>query len=181
MMKIINKIFFFTLLCPCLLFSNAYSQENELAFRLVHPDNDKIVYASKSQANVNKSQYELFTKGKENYWVDRKVELNIKDFKDAEIKIMTMDSSKKVKWETIDTGSSIPPDAACTVVLYFSENGQKKIEKLTERNIRRRLAIIYNNNLLMAPIIQEKIIGETISLAGVSYNEAQGLKLMIKK
>jgi preprotein translocase subunit SecD len=92
-----------------------------------------------------------------------------------------MDSSNKVKWETIEPGSYIPAGASCIVVLYLSKDGQKKVETLSKRNMKRRLAIVYNNHLLMTPIIQEKITGETISIAGVTYNEAQRLKSAIKR
>lgn len=174
-MKQINKILCLIILCHCSLFSYAYSKEPVLTFRLVHPDHDNLSYVPQSEAKVDKRQYELFTKGKENYWVDRKIELCIKDFKDAKIQEMVMDSSK-AKWETIEASSSIPSDASCRIVLYFSKNSQKKIENLSERNIRRRLAIIYNNQLLMAPIIVDKISGETITVVGISYEEAQRLK-----
>jgi preprotein translocase subunit SecD len=119
-------------------------------------------------------------KEKENYWVDKKIELSIKDFKDAKIQEMVM-YPPKMKVERREVTSPLPSNASCDIVLYFSKNGQTKIQNLTGNNIRRRLAIILNNQLLMAPLILEKITGETISIVGVSYSEAQSLKSAIKK
>ena len=180
-MKKLYKILFLMLLCHSFILSNAYPEEAVLAFRLVHPDHDKLTNISPSKARVDKKQYELFSKGNENYWVDKKIELNTKDFINADVQCMTMDSSNNTKWETIEPGSDFPSDAACAVVLYFSKDSQNKIETLTEKNLTRRLSIIYNNRLLMAPIIREKMTGETMSICCFTYNEAMNLKSAMKR
>jgi preprotein translocase subunit SecD len=180
-MKKLYKILFFMLLCYSFILSNAYPEEAVLAFRLVHPDHDKLVNISPSNASVDKKQYELFSKGNENYWVDRKVELGTKAFIGADVQYMTMDTSNTIKWRTIEPGSDFPPEAACSVVLHFSKDSQNKIETLTKTNLKRRLAIIYNDQLLMAPIIQEEMSGETMTLCCFPCKEAMNLKSAMKR
>jgi preprotein translocase subunit SecD len=180
-MKQLNRIFFIIILFHSMMFSTSYSGEDVLDFRLVHPDNDKLINVSASETQVDNKRYELFKKENKDYWVDRKSELNNSDFKEAIIQELIMDSSNNIKWVTIESKSSISSDAGCRILLYLSKDGQKKMESLTENNSCRRLAIIYNNQLLMAPVIQGKITDNYITIDGLTYDEAYSLKSAILK
>jgi len=178
-MKLINTIFFIIIFWLGLFISNVFCERPVLSLRLVHPDHDKLCHISQSKAQVDKNRYEFFLKDNESYWVDRKIELDIKDFKDAKIQEMVR-YPPKTTWEKREVTSPLPPNATCDVLLYLSKTGQEKIKNLTKKNIKRRIAIIYNNKLLMAPLILETITGDSFSIVGISYNEAQALKNAIK-
>jgi tetratricopeptide (TPR) repeat protein len=180
-MNYIYRFFFVLVFFICILFLNSCSRQSELTFRLIHPEHEKLVNLPKSDAKVDNNQYELFVKNNDNYWVDKKIELNIKDIKGVRIKSL-MKHPYEQKWEEIEVADETfsnenkSVNSGCSVSIYFDENGQKKLEALTATNIRRRLAIILKGKLLMAPLILEKISGVEISLNAVTYNEAKQLK-----
>ena len=178
-MKRIVTICFILIFCLWFLSLNALCKDPVLSFRLVHPDHNKLSHVSKSVAQVDTNRYELFISNNEHYWVDRAIELDIKDFKDAKILEMVRYSPKK-NWEMREVTSPVPPDSSLVVLLVLSKNGQEKIKDLTKNNINRRMAIIYNNKLLMAPLILETITGDSFSIADISFIEAQALKNEIK-
>ena len=64
---------------------------------------------------------------------------------------------------------------AFTAALFFTKQGAIKIQNVTENNIHRRLAVILNKRLLMAPRIQDKISGDEIAIAGLSYEDVKSL------
>ena len=55
--------------------------------------------------------------------------------------------------------------------LFFSEAGAKKLSKITAENLGKKLAILIDNKLVMAPVIQEKIESGMVSIAGPSTKE----------
>ncbi|MBI3180285.1 MAG: protein translocase subunit SecD [Deltaproteobacteria bacterium] len=73
------------------------------------------------------------------------------------------------------------------VSMTFDPQGAKIFEKLTEENVRRRMAIVLDGKLNSAPVIQEKIGGGSarITLGSASnaqarFNEARDLSLVLK-
>lgn len=161
--------------------SNAYSEDNILTFRLVHPDQDKLTQRS-SEVKIDKNQYDLFVKDNENYWIEKKVELDIKDIKAIIIKIWTRSYSGKEEYvpitlEQIGRSPELrsPSMKAFTASLSFTKQGAIKIQNVTEKNIQRRLAVILNKRLLMAPRILDKISGDEIDIAGLSYDDVKNL------
>jgi preprotein translocase subunit SecD len=162
--------------------TKASSGDTILSFRLVHPDHDRLSALPPSEAKVNRDQYECFTKENVNYWVDKNIELDIQDLKDAKIKIMWRDSNSK-QWEYLEVSEETypsfvfkPSSKPCLVDIYFSKNGQKKMAILSEKNIGRWLAIIFQGKLLMAPLIREKIDGAYVTVLSFSFDEATLLK-----
>ncbi len=164
-----------------MMLSNAHSEDAILTFRLVHPDQDKLTQRS-SEVKIDKNQYELFVKDNENIWIDKKVELDIRDIKAIIIKIWTRSYSGKEEYEPI-TPEQIaktpelrsPSMNAFTASLFFTKQGAIKIQNVTEKNIHRKLAVILNKRLLMAPRIQDKIFGDEIDIAGLSYADIKSL------
>ncbi len=165
--------------------SNAYSEDKILTFRLVHPDQDKLTGRS-SETKIDKNQYELFVKDNENIWVDKKVELDIEDIKSIIIKIWTRSDSGQEKYlpVTLDQIDAIPelrsPTMnAFTAALFFTKQGAIKIQNVTGKNVNRRLAVILNKRLLMAPRIKDKVSGDESDIAGLSYNDVKSLSAAI--
>jgi hypothetical protein len=167
-------LFFMTL-------SNAYSEDKILTLRLVHPDQDKLTQRS-SEVKIDKNQYELFVKDNENIWIDKKVELDVKDIKAIIIKVWTRSYSGKEEYEPITLEQidrtpelTSPSMNAFTASLFFTKEGAIKIQNVTEKNINRRLAVILNKRLLIAPRILDKISGDEIAIAGLSYVDIKSL------
>jgi preprotein translocase subunit SecD len=69
-----------------------------------------------------------------------------------------------------------PSSKPCLVDIYFNQQGRKKMANFTEKNIGRRLAIIFQGKLLMAPLIREKIDDEYVTVSSFSFDEATLLK-----
>jgi len=164
------------------MLSNAYSENSILTFRLVRPDQDNLTQPS-SEVKIDKNQgYELFVKDIENIWIDKKVELDVKDIKSVIIRIITMSDSGEQEYLPITLAQiarspdlKSPSMNAFSVLLTFTKEGETKIANVTEKNIHRRLAVIVNKRLLMAPRIQDKITGDEIAISGLTYDEIKSL------
>ena len=61
------------------------------------------------------------------------------------------------------------------VALAFTDEGSKLFEQLTERNVGKPLAIFLDNNLISAPMVNEKIVGGNAVINGVELAEAKQL------
>ncbi len=176
---LLTLVFLFTTL------SNAYSEDKILTFRLVHPDQDKLTSRS-SEAKIDKNRYELFVKDNDNFWIDKKVELDTKDIKAIILKIWTRSDSGAEEYvpitlEQIERTPELrsPSMNAFTAALFFTKQGAIKIQNVTAKNVNRRLAVILNKRLLMAPRILDKISGDEIAIAGLSYNDVKSLSAAI--
>ncbi len=67
------------------------------------------------------------------------------------------------------------------VSIDFDKKGGKIFAKLTEENIRKRLAIVLDNIVYSAPIIQEKITGGSARITGISTTEeAHDLAIVLR-
>jgi hypothetical protein len=124
----------------CFLPSNACSEDNNLTFRLVHPDNDKA-QVSQAQLKINKKQYDRFVKDNVSYWVDKKIQLSSKDVKDVKIVMMEQEpnagswKSVEVSFKEIANNKDLtdPSMQGFTGVIILNKKGQKELERLTER------------------------------------------------
>lgn len=66
------------------------------------------------------------------------------------------------------------------VSIVFSNEGAKKFESLTEKNIGNPLAIVLDEQLVSAPIVQEKITGGQAQISGqFSLDEAKQLEVQL--
>ncbi|MBI5076691.1 MAG: protein translocase subunit SecD [Nitrospirae bacterium] len=77
---------------------------------------------------------------------------------------------------TLDTQFSTPH-----VSITFNPEGAKRFEEVTGANVKKRLAIILDNTVYSAPVIQEKIGGGSAQITG-SYGmeEAKDLSIVLK-
>ena len=64
------------------------------------------------------------------------------------------------------------------VELSFNEEGGRIFEQLTEKNVGKRLAIFLDNEIISAPVVQQKISGGQAVITGVTLDEA---KEMVKR
>lgn len=162
--------------------SIVYGSDSILTLRLVHPDHDKLAYIPPEQVNVDKSKYELFEKNGENYWISKKIELDIADMTDAQITVLTPPSKEDVERLSKEyPNTSFPLNPSYNVTITLNPKGREKFSIVTANNIRRRLAIIYNGKLLMAPIIMDRIDSGLMEVSTFSsYAEAKSLSDAIR-
>ena len=66
------------------------------------------------------------------------------------------------------------------VALEFNREGSRRFARLTGQNINRRLAIVLDKNVFMAPTIQDKIFGEGRITGLADEEEAQDLVIVLK-
>ena len=67
------------------------------------------------------------------------------------------------------------------VSLKFDKKGARIFERITEENVRKRLAVILDNTVYTAPVIQEKISGGQARITGsFTMNEAHDLAIVLR-
>ncbi len=67
------------------------------------------------------------------------------------------------------------------VSISFNAEGAKRFEEITGANVKKRLAIILDNNVYSAPVIQEKISGGSAQITGnFSMEEAKDLAIVLR-
>ena len=85
--------------------------------------------------------------------------------------------------DTITDGRVRPGDQleGPYVELVFNSSGARLFERITGENVRRRLAIILDNRVYSAPVIQERISGGRASITGVfDFKEARDLAIVLR-
>ncbi len=66
------------------------------------------------------------------------------------------------------------------VSIEFTEEGSKKFEEITGNNVGKPLAIILDNEIVSAPVVNEKIIGGTAQISGsFSLEDAEKLEVQL--
>jgi preprotein translocase subunit SecD len=67
------------------------------------------------------------------------------------------------------------------VSISFNAEGAKRFEEITGANVKKRLAIILDNNVYSAPVIQEKISGGSAQITGnFTMDEAKDLAIVLR-
>jgi len=67
------------------------------------------------------------------------------------------------------------------VALEFDPRGAKMFDRITAKNVKKRLAIILDNNVYSAPVIQERISGGSAQITGAfTLNEARDLAIVLR-
>ncbi len=67
------------------------------------------------------------------------------------------------------------------VSITFNSTGAKLFEQITANNVKKRLAIILDNNVYSAPVIQEKIAGGSAQITGsFTMQEARDLAIVLR-
>jgi preprotein translocase subunit SecD len=67
------------------------------------------------------------------------------------------------------------------VALEFDPRGAKMFDRITAKNVKKRLAIILDNNVYSAPVIQERISGGRAQITGsFTENDARDLAIVLR-
>ena len=181
-MKRFHSILLISISLTLIFLTNAISEDIILALRLVHPDHDRISFLPPSEVKIDKNKYEYFAKGNEHYYISKRIELDINDMKDAKLRVITPPSKEEIAdLSKRQPNTSISLEPFYNVTISLNKKGQEKFENVTANNIMRRLAIVFEGNLLIAPIIMEKITGGEVVVSGFSnFSEATRLRDTIK-
>ena len=68
-----------------------------------------------------------------------------------------------------------------SVELILNSKGARDFEKITSENVKRRLAIVLDNKVYSAPVIQERIGGGRASITGsFDIKEARDLSIVLR-
>ena len=75
------------------------------------------------------------------------------------------------RWKTVLTGASLKPNSAKTgiepsgksyVSIEFNSEGAKKFGEITKRNIKKPIAIYFDNKEISSPVVQSAILGGSV-------------------
>jgi preprotein translocase subunit SecD len=108
---------------------------------------------------------------------------------DNETNMITRKNVYLLKKETLMTGDLLNEARVNIDQLYnepnvsisFDSAGAKLFEQITEANVKKRLAIILDNNVYSAPVIQEKIAGGNAQITGTfTMEEARDLAIVLR-
>ena len=119
-MQKFHSILLIAILATLILLTNAFSEDTILTLRLVHPNHDRISFLPPSEVKIDKKQYEYFAKEGENYWVSKRIELDINDMKGAKLSVITPPSKEEIadlSRRQPNTSISLEPSYNITIAL----------------------------------------------------------------
>lgn len=168
---------------------HAYPADGELTFHLVHCVHERFSHAQRPHARVHKGRYECLVKDDVAFWINKKVELSNRDITGVKIMVIELDvSSLKPRqrefYPDLEGGFSAntdPTNRGYAARILFNSNGWTKLTYLCKNNIGKRLAIVLDGKLILAPVIKEQIVGGEMEVAGLSFDEAKRLKEIISR
>jgi preprotein translocase subunit SecD len=159
---------------------------SNVSFRLVHPDRE-----AKSEGIHDESDYESLTQGNVSYRVSKKVELDNSDFKNANILLTGLPvgptfKSKPMELEGMPGQFNEEEQATVDLRAFglritLNQNGRRKLERLSENNIGRDLATVFEGRLVYVERIPGKTTSEVVMVNGLTYAEAKRLSDVINK
>jgi hypothetical protein len=165
------------------------AKDSSVSVHLLHPDQDMTSQIPLSESSVDKSQYECFAKGNVNYWVSKKVELDNRDLEHAKILVTALLPSGKPKemeleaipWQFSEEGAAERNLPGLRVKITLNKDGRSKLEKLSENNIGRGLAVVLEGRLIMVKPIPGKTTGEFLTVGDLTYAEAKRIRDAINR
>ncbi len=94
------------------------------------------------------------------------------------------------RWKTVLTGASLKPNSAKTgidqsgksyVSIEFNNEGAKKFGEITKRNIKKPIAIYFDNKEISSPVVQSAILGGSCTISGetMTPEECENLKVLM--
>ncbi|OGV38984.1 MAG: hypothetical protein A2020_12865 [Lentisphaerae bacterium GWF2_45_14] len=152
---------------------NLIKRSAKLQFKLVHPNNTELI----RQYNENPGKFNIPL-----------------GYQKMESQVLSKDGSKSEKHiyfvykKSEMTGKNIKDAFATTdefgqkkIILNFNDAGAKEFGDVTNRNVKRELAIILDGKLYSAPVINGAIWGGNAEITGrFSKEEAQGIANALK-
>ena len=136
-------------------------QSKLLSFHLVHPDNERLQAQLSSPDFAPPDGYKSVVSGGEVLFVEIQPVL-VNGVDDAEVETDSYTSGPKIN-------------------VRFNPEGRESLARVTEENIGRRLAIMVDETLYSAPVINAPLRGGSVSITGgFSMVEAYDLALALR-
>ncbi len=185
------------------LILNAHAEEGKITFHLIRIEHEKMSCTPRSEISEGGELYECFNKmdfdysmsketgsllvTKENayYWVNKKVELDNNDFRDAKILSLGWDpisrKQKEIDVESIqgqydEEYESNDPVRGFRLRVLLNEEGKRIVQNLRKNHVGADLAIIFEGKLFMVEPIHEEMTDRDLVVKGLLYKEARSLK-----
>lgn len=94
------------------------------------------------------------------------------------------------RWKTVLTGAYLKPNSAKVgmdqggkpyVAIEFNAKGAKIFGEVTKRNVKKSIAIYFDNQEISAPVVQQPILGGNCQISGANMNldECENLKVLM--
>lgn len=131
--------------------------------------NDRLIIEIPEETDVKKAE-ELVKK------------VGVLEFKEQDVRTN--------RWKTVLTGASLKPNSAKTgidqsgksyVSIEFNSEGAKKFGEITKRNIKKPIAIYFDNKEISSPVVQSAILGGNCTISGetMTPEECENLKVLM--
>lgn len=146
------------------LLAASEARGNSFSMHQVHPDNDVILNASDTKADLSGyMKMELIEDDRKiALWTKRHAEIDIHDLEKA-IFVMT-DPARDMPELARELGQTLDLRPYSEIVLWFTPLGSKKLARFSALNVKRRTVVILDGVPLAAPIMMEPITGRKIQL-----------------
>ena len=157
-----------------------------LTFRLVHPQNVDLV--KNRQSPKDHEKWELyssgFKEGTKKYWVEKQSVLNQRHIREVWHELSKPPSEAFIQKYLeanpgildrnpgLDDQMRKPVGDSC-IILELDAEGTRKWERVTTLHQRKRIAIVFNEKILSAPVINEPISSSKMQICGYDLKEAQ--------
>lgn len=156
-----------TTICALLLvslFNAAEARASSFSMHQVHPDNDAILNASNTKADLSGyMKMELSEDDRKiTLWTKRHAEIDIHDLEKA-IFVM-IDPARDMPELARELGQTLDFRQYPGIVLWFTPVGSKKLARFSALNVKRRTVVILDGVPLAAPIMIEPLTGGKIQL-----------------
>jgi hypothetical protein len=132
-----------------------------------YASNNVILFKIETQSsNPNHESYFDKDIGK-NIYLSPPIMLSVKDIEVANIRLQeSKEFPQEIRQYLEKSGVKFIDNPSVFIDLHFNKAGTEKLSEISAENIGKKLAILIDNKLVMAPVIQEKIESGTVSIAG---------------
>ncbi len=145
--------------------------------------------ATKNPSEYQKMQLTSSRSKQEELWVTKRSELSIDCIADAFLvarkEMPEADVAQYLKDNPgVDEGAVrawVKADSAPELQIVLNERGSDKLGALTKGNLKKRVAIVLEGKMVMAPVVMEPITGGKISIPVGSAEEVRMVAEKIKK
>lgn len=156
------------------------SWSQSFAIRLVHPDNAAIVGHQKTDADLSNYEKHVWKRSRKNedLWVSKKIEISVKDLKQA---CLMLGLPNEIEYKKLEEGclkrrlpqpGDIPlENSEPTIFILLTPEGSRKFADVTGRNVRGTMAVFLNQKVLTPALIHEPVNNGVFAISGYLNKE----------
>ena len=151
------------------VFEKRLNPEGNKEILIQKEGNDRLIIEIPEETDVKKAE-------------DLVKKVGVLEFKEQDVRTN--------RWKTVLTGASLKPNSAKTgidqsgksyVSIEFNNEGAKKFGEITKRNIKKPIAIYFDNKEISSPVVQSAILGGSCTISGetMTPEECENLKVLM--